>query len=274
MNEFEFHKRLLENPYQLSDDMLVFLKAHPQHQKSVQKARDLDSKISNALDVKVPEGLIERILLNQSYQELPQNQEADNAHQTHNAEKAENAERKSAGLLNVFGLRNHLSQSWQFAASGMAASLLVAVMFFGLWQNPLPTEPLTGDALVAHILHHVEEDPSLMLPQKMAHSPQELSQLFAAVGATLEGQLEAMSYAGECDIEGQTGLHVVMQDEQGPVTVIIMPGPQIDAMQAFNKSGYMGELIPVKGGLVAIVGSSTQQLALIQSRFFKAVRFG
>ena len=57
------------------------------------------------------------------------------------------------------------------------------------------------------------------------------------------------------------------------MTVIVMPGHQLEAMQAFNSSGYHGELIPVKGGVVAIVANGMEQLALAQIRFFNAVRF-
>lgn len=262
MNELDFHKQLLQDPQNLDDEMLAFLGAQPQHQKSLKQARDLDKKISEALDIEVPEGLEARILLNQSYQEIPK--VSDELHD----KVVELAPTKSSGLLSLFG------QSWPYSLGGLAASLLVAVMVFGLWQNPLHSpRALSGDAMVAHILEHIEEDPNLMLPQALAHSPQELNDLFAAVGARLDGQLETMSYAGECVVEGQRGLHIVMQDETGPVTVIVMPGPQIEAMQAFNKSGYTGELIPVKGGLVAIVGNSMEQLALAHMRFFSAVKF-
>ena len=82
-----------------------------------------------------------------------------------------------------------------------------------------------------------------------------------------------MSYAGMCVVEGQEGLHIVMQQDGEPVTIIVMPGQQMEAITAFNKSGYQGQLIPVKGGVVAIVANTQEQLALAQIRFFKAVKF-
>jgi len=265
MNELDFHKQVLQDPQNLDDEMLAFLGTNPSHQKSLKQARDLDKKISEALDIEVPEGLEARILLNQSYQEMPEGADKSGFLSDRSVELASE---KPSGLLSLFG------QSWPYSVGGLAASLLVAVMVFGLWQNPLHSpHALSGDAMVAHILEHIEEDPNLMAPQDLEHSPRELDSLFAAVGARLEGQLETMSYAGECVVEGQKGLHIVMQDETGPVTVIVMPGPQIEAMQAFNKSGYTGELIPVKGGLVAIVGNNMQQLALAHMRFFSAVKF-
>jgi len=51
-----------------------------------------------------------------------------------------------------------------------------------------------------------------------------------------------------------------------------MPGQQLTAMEAFEASGYQGELLPVKGGIVAIMGKGRKQVALAHMRFFKAVR--
>ena len=280
MNELEFHNRLLQDPHTLDEPMLAYLKAHPEQQQNLKKARELDQKISGALKVEAPEGLVERILLKQSYQE--------SAEQTEPGVDA-SVEHTAASPEKVIRLNTHQSkspeslisratsrwQSWQYALVGMAASVLVAVLFSGLWQNPQHShQALTGEDMVAHIIEHVEHDPDLMKPQSLALSESELNQLFAKVGATLQQPVDFMSYAGECDVEGQKGLHIVMQDERGPVTIIVMPGHQIDAMIAFNKSGYTGELVPVKGGLVAVVGSTASQLTLAQSRFFKAVKFG
>ncbi|MBN2865138.1 MAG: DUF3379 family protein [Thiotrichales bacterium] len=291
MNELEFHNRLLQDPHTLDEPMLAYLKANPEQQKSLKKARDLDSKIAGALKVEAPEGLIERILLKQSYQESSEEAYVQNEQHEQQEQYVEQVEpsfdtttqitksKKSAQpARGDKGLSEKTDQgwhSWHYALGGMAASFLVAVMFFGLWQNPGHShKALSGEAMVAHILEHVEHDPDLMKPQDLALSDKELTKLFAKVGATMQQPIDSMSYAGECDVEGQRGLHIVMQSESGPVTIIVMPGHQIEAMVAFNKSGYTGELVPVKGGLVAIVGNSSEQLALAQSRFFKAVKFG
>ncbi len=267
MNELDFHKKILQDPHHLDDELLAFLADSPEHQKSLKQVRELDQQIADTLAIEVPEGLQARILLKQSYQDMPAKQNKVEG------QSDSKADQKSTGLLGSSAVLVWLAQPWSYASTALAATLLVAVMFLGLWQANQPLQPLTGDEMVAHILEHLEEDPEMMQPQAVAHSQQELEQLFASVGARLDGEIESMSYAGECIIEGQRGLHIVMQDKSGPVTVIVMPGPQIDAMQAFNRSGYMGELMPVKGGLVAIVGNSAQQLALAQIRFFKAVRF-
>ena len=83
-----------------------------------------------------------------------------------------------------------------------------------------------------------------------------------------------MTYAGPCEINGQRGLHVVIQEEGGPVTVIVLPGNYLDVMHAFRQDGFVGRMIPVNGAVVAIVGTTELQIAMAQMRFFKAVQFG
>jgi len=272
MNELEFRNRLLQDPSTLDERMLAFLKVNPEQQNALRKVRERDSKIAGALKVQAPEGLVERILLKQSYQESAERRGDSQQVEMVTDVKDLQSERSEIGAPK----KAHQGwQSWPYAFSGMAASLLVAVLFFGFWQSPQQShQVLTGEDMVVHILEHVEHDPDLMKPQALALSESDLNQLFTKVGATLQQPIDSMSYAGECDVEGQRGLHIVMQDESGPVTIIVMPGPQLEAMVAFNESGYTGELIPVKGGLVAILGHSQEQLALAQTRFFKAVKFG
>jgi hypothetical protein len=52
-----------------------------------------------------------------------------------------------------------------------------------------------------------------------------------------------------------------------------MPGKTLGEIQQFSKDGYIGNLIPVKGAVVAIVGKTEVQLAMAQMHFFKAVKF-
>jgi hypothetical protein len=155
----------------------------------------------------------------------------------------------------------------------MAASVMAFAIVFGGWQYSHQLPAFSPEATVNHIIAHIQEDPSLMTAVKLPNSEQELQQLFASVGAQLSKPVEGMSYAGICDVEGQKGLHIVMQEQGHPVTIIVMPGHKVAAIQAFNKSNYKGELIPVHGGVVAIVANIMQQVAMAQMRFFKAVKF-
>lgn len=260
MNELTFRKQLQVNPYQLNDDMLAYLQAHPEHKSLVQKVRAFDKQIEEVLDVEIPEGLHARILLNQSYQ--------DAAEESH----VSDAGNETPAVTQMSEWKKMLNGSW-LGLSAMAASLIVVAVSLNLWLTPPKLAHMTGTDLVAHITDHIQEDPSLMTAVKLPKTEADMQRLFATVGASLQQPVDSMSYAGACVINGQQGLHIVMQDEQGPITVIVMPGQQLAAMEAFQSSQYQGELIPVKGGVVAIVANSMEQVAIAQIRFFKAVKF-
>lgn len=253
MNEIQFHTKLMTNPYQLDEDMLQFLEQNPEKKLAVQKVRELDKDISNTLAIGVPEGLHARILLNQSYQQNQQQQSI-------------SAEAKQANAPSWLG---YWSQSWK---GSLAASVVAFALVFGLWQPQSIENHFGSEQMVNHILAHVEEDPDLMTKVQLPNE-QGLQKLFATVGAQLSQSVSGMTFAGICDVEGERGLHIVMQQNGEPVTIIVMPGHQVDATLAFNKSGFHGELIPVEGGMVAILGNTIEHVALAQTAFFKAVKF-
>lgn len=268
MNELQFQRELLTNPLKLNKDMLAYLEKNPEKKIMAKNAQCFDQQIEQALDVEVPEGLEARILLSQSY---PADAEEVKASEDTNGL----SDLGSIGLSNTSSSVVPMSKSnfplWGLSA--VAASLLVVSFSLTLWLGPVGVEEIGGNDVVAHILDHVEEDPELMTAFKVPDSQQDLQKLFLAVGASLNEPIDQMSYAGECVLKGQKGLHVVIQDRQGPVTIIVLPGQQLDSMVAFEASGYQGELVPVKGGVVAIVGNNLDHLAHAHMRFFKAVKF-
>lgn len=259
MNDLQFQKQLQINPFDLDESMLNYLEQHPELKASVKKARDFEQQIEQAFDVDIPEGLEARILMNQSY-EMSKESDLD-SHLDDQKVASHSIGLAATKVLPWWGL------------GGIAASLLVVTISFNLWQAPAGLAPVKATDYIAHIVDHIGHEPELMTAYKVPKNEQDLQKLFLAVGASLEQPIAEMSYAGECVLNGQTGLHIVMQDVDGPVTVIVMPGQQLAAMEAFEASGYQGELMPVKGGVVAIIANNLEQLALTHMRFFKSVKF-
>lgn len=251
MTELEFRRRLLESPNQLDEAVQAYLAEHPDKAADVKAQKAFEAELKQTMRVTPPEGLEERILLKSRFEEPPQN-----------------------------------DGGWFGNLTAFTASFaLVAV--FAIWQWPLQPgtgsvehsvasaqEGLLEQAVVDHIIDHAREAPDLMKAQPLDQDEASLQKLFAKVGAVLDKPVDFMSYAGECEVNGQKGLHLVLQEEAGPVTIIVLPGKQLTTMQAFNRSGFQGQMIPVKGAMVAIVGDSYQELAMAQMHFFKAVRFG
>ncbi len=243
MNDLQFKKQLQAAPFTLDEEMKAYLQRHPELNKMVKNSQQLDQQIKGALQINPPEGLEARILLNHSYEE----------------------KKSSPPTL--------IQPTFWTRWSGVAAGFLVVLVGLGFWQERATLFPLKATDVIAHVMHHMEDQPDFMTVNKAPESEQALQKLFLAVGATIDHPIEHMSYVGECVINGQKGLHIVLQEADGPVTIIVMPGQQLTAMEAFEASGYQGELLPVKGGIVAIMGKGRKQVALAHMRFFKAVRF-
>lgn len=251
MNEFEFQHRIQQDPKKLDSEVLAFLKAHPEKMEWVKSVRAFDDSISKTLSVEVPEGLHERIILKNSFETSAVND------------------------------RHWLKNLFVFAASFVGV-----VLTLNLWVSPLEKENAIlsvslsaqahqmEDAVIEHIFEHAKEAPEIMLKQNQSLQEAGLEEMFSKVGAILNKPMTFMSYAGECEVDGEKGLHLVLQEIEGPVTIIVLPGKQLQSMQAFRQSGLEGQMIPVKGGVVAIVGNSFQQLASAQKHFFQAVSFG
>ncbi|GAB6070994.1 DUF3379 family protein [Thiomicrorhabdus hydrogeniphila] len=278
MNEIKFRTKLLTDPHQLDEEMLDFLETYPDKKACVQKVREFDKQISDTLDIEIPEGLHARILLNQSYQqntlaeeETLQPDESASVQGTSN--KKNKAQEVTPHLSAKSKLASRSSRIFSGWSTGLAAGIAAFLLFFTVLQTNHSSKAISGDAIVEHILAHIAEDPALMTGVKLPNSEAEMHELFASVGAQLNKPVEGMSYAGMCDVAGQKGLHIVMQENGQPITIMVIPGQQLAAIKAFQKSSYHGEIIPVKGGIVAIIGNSVEQVSIAQSRFFKAVKF-
>ena len=252
-----FRRKLLTNPQSLDDEMLAYLSEHPNEKSAVKEAREFDQQLTESLHIDVPEGLQARILLKQSMQ----------------------LEQENGPTNQVLGPA--VSKVISIIVNKPVISFMAASVFtigFGwvLIANQFHSHEhaiIGSDDIVAHVLEHLDHEPGLLDQLLMPDTQEDMQQLFASVGAQLNEPVEGMKYAGICDIEGQDGLHIVMQQDNQPVTIIVMPGQQLAAAKAFEKSGYKGELVPVKGGLVAVIGDTLEQISLAQIRFFRAVRF-
>ncbi|GKT12555.1 MAG: hypothetical protein ISEC1_P1533 [Thiomicrorhabdus sp.] len=275
MNDLQFQKQIQINPFELDEAMQAYIQKHPELKKMVKKSREFNQQLEQAFDVEIPESLEARILMKQSYLVSCESDEESKANSHDDAiEQATLVGQQtglSSGKATVIPLEPKVLPWW--GLGGIAASFLVVTVLFNLWQAPASLASVNATDYVAHIVDHMKHDPELMTTFKPPSSEQELQNLFAAVGASIEQPMSNISYAGECVVNGQKGLHIVMQQNGEPVTVIIMPGQHIAAIEAFETRGYQGELLPVKGGVVAVVANNLEQVALAHMRFFKAIKF-
>ena len=72
-------------------------------------------------------------------------------------------------------------------------------------------------------------------------------------------------------INGKKIPHLVMQGEQGPVTILLLPDEAVDAPVPIEGQGINGIILPVGDGSVAIIGERNEKLEAIEKNVVNSV---
>ena len=269
LDEFSFYQKVMQNPEQLDEAVQAYLAAHPEKKQVVQQARKMDQLMKSTLTaIQPPEQLADKILLQTA--------------------KSENT---IIGCLKTLcGLCfERLQKSWRalqaldekwrwMGGAAIASSVLMMAMMPQIQsyiqtqhQQIAQAEALNQieTALVQHVNKHAR------LAKKTTPIPEdELKSKLAEIGASLAEPMDFVTHVSECNINGIKGLHLVIQSFSGPVTVIILPKVTVPQMVAFKKQIYQGELLPVQGATVAVLGQNMTQVGWAQMAVLNHIQFG
>ena len=80
-----------------------------------------------------------------------------------------------------------------------------------------------------------------------------------------------ITYAQTCVINGRKIPHLVIQGEQGPVTILLLPDEAIDDAVPIEGESINGIILPVGGGSVAIIGERNEKLDTIKQNVINSV---
>lgn len=152
----------------------------------------------------------------------------------------------------------------------MAMALLVATAI--VWWV-LRAGSLGGlDPAARMVLQHVEHEASHLTPGP-AVSRNTLQYLFNRFGAQLSGELGEVYFAAECMMSKDTGIHLVLQGENGPVTMLMMPGENLSADVAIASTDWRGRVTPTPWGSVAVVGRAGEPTDQWTRRLLDSIRW-
>ena len=99
----------------------------------------------------------------------------------------------------------------------------------------------------------------------------ELKLLLKSVGGRLNETLGKINYAGQCNIRKQKGLHLVVEGEVGPVTVLLMPGEDISQRISVADVRFKGVILPIPVGSAAILGEQGEPLEKFEQKLMNSV---
>ena len=135
---------------------------------------------------------------------------------------------------------------WRIAASVLITA--IAIAFTSIWL-------LTPrDSFAAEVIAHIHEEPDSLLITSESVDVVALEKLLGAVGVRLKPDAAHVSYAAPCTFRGRLTPHLVVQTEQGPITVLVMPEESRRERQEINEDGFQGVVLPAPRGIIVVVG--------------------
>ena len=233
MDDLKFRRAIYADPNNKDADIIAAQQEDASKKQFAQEICQLDERIKQALQIPVPEGLSEKLILRQTLA----------SHQVH--------KRKT---------RVHLALAASVAVVG---GLVLNFMQFSSAYNNL------GDYALAHAQHELGyvannaalEVPLTSLNQKMA--------TFAGHFSHSIGKLLAADY---CRFDNMKSLHLVFQGKTSQVDVFIVPkNEQLAFNSSFNDQQRYGHAMAFKDNDIIIVADKNEPLDQWQQRISETV---
>ena len=172
---------------------------------------------------------------------------------------------------NVIGLPLlHKSRLTTPAWIGIAASFALAAIIGIRFSGNDPSHDLS---LASEILAHLDHEPNALAVTNVAVSEDKLSSVVTPSIGTMKADVGLITYAESCIINGRTIPHLVIQGEQGPVTLLLMPEEMIDGAMSLDGDSINGVILPFGSGSIAIIGERGERLDEIEQRVINSVEW-
>ena len=152
---------------------------------------------------------------------------------------------------------------------GLAASVVLATVIGVRFIN-------TGEdygTLAEQVVAHLDYEPQALTVTDVAVSDDRLYSVVKPAIATLDRDLGLISYAMSCRINGREVPHLVVQGEQGPVTILLMPHEMIDMAIQLDGQSIEGVILPVGEGSIAIIGNRGEPIDQLRTRVTENVKW-
>jgi len=150
-----------------------------------------------------------------------------------------------------------------------AACLSLAILAAGAAGGYLYKETQLKQELVALI-----EAADYALVSRAELPGGEIAAALRPVGLGLDELPGRVSFAGRCLVKGDLSGHLVLREQDRPVTVFLMPAQHLLRRVSFERAGWSGLLIPAgTDGAVAVMAEPGQSMEEVASRVMRAIRW-
>ncbi|TNJ23194.1 hypothetical protein CF111_10280 [Aeromonas sobria] len=257
MDELEFRRNAMIQPNDQQPDFLETADASQANRHYLDEMKQFDRTLKRAMQVDVPAGLAERILLKQAMlQDMPD----DNIHPLN-----------SATIL----ASDRTQSPWRQIA--MAASVAFLLGMSTRWIS-LPEATPTARSLAQVAMAHVYDEAPFIQGTDERVNLHSINSKMEKYGATLsEMNGLNVTYANHCSFYQGPALHMVIQGKMGPITLFLVPKhvPLTLQQASFEDGTLKGEIVQLKGANMVLIGEMKEPLApvatALQSRLHWAI---
>ncbi len=169
----------------------------------------------------------------------------------------------TAGVVSLAARRRVTAPVWMAVAATVVLAAFVGIRMFGSDV----TYPSLADEIVAHLDH----EPYALRVTDEPVDDRRLAKVVPANVAAMNHDAGLITYAQTCVINGRKIPHLVIQGEQGPVTILLLPDEAVDSPVPIVGESINGVILPVGGGSVAIIGERNEKLEAIQTNVVNSV---
>ncbi|USD66011.1 DUF3379 family protein [Vibrio sp. SCSIO 43136] len=235
MDDLEFRRRIMSDPKQKDQDVLLAAAESDANSKFLEDVLKLDAQIEAAMKVDVPEDLADKILFNQSAQE-----------QKNVVPFAQKATKRMMALA---------------ASIAFAAGIMVGQIN---WAPVLVSPAHASIAQTA--LNHVSNEKAFIAPLDEAVEMTQINKKMMPFSYQFTDVFPYhVYYLNHCGFGSSNAMHMVFEGEKGRVTLFLTTEGN-DGTQYFDKDGMSGSITEMGSTNMIIVGNEGEDVAKIAEK--------
>jgi len=172
--------------------------------------------------------------------------------------------------IKAIGQQPARKRNWMPLA--LAASLIIAVGAAGLaWKQSRQWDSIE-DYLADHYSH---DGPALVVQATELVAEQDINRIMANLDAEAGQQLSGnIKFIKFCPTPDGRGAHMVVSTDQGPMTVIFMPGTQVTDGEVVRFDQMHALLVGLERGSAAIIGDQSQSVEKLEALIKDSLKTG
>lgn len=152
---------------------------------------------------------------------------------------------------------------------GLAASVaLVAVFVLNRGEERLP-----GTSLADQVIAHLDHEPASLVITNRPVSEGRFQAVARPALVDVNREIGLVTYAASCIINGREVPHLVVQGENGPVTILLLPHEKVAQAIPLQGAAIEGLILPVGNGSVAIIGNRGESIDRWRERVAESIHW-